>query len=90
MTALYVLPNQIDTEYPCATQPEVFFDNTDPVSVMEAKALCATCPVAIKCLEGALKRREPHGVWGGALLEYGQIVAYKRAPGRPRIGRLAG
>ena len=83
MTALYALPNQIDTEYPCAAAPEVFFDNLDPVSVMQAKALCGRCPVATACLTGAIERREPHGVWGGALLEYGQVVAYKRGPGRP-------
>lgn len=31
----------------------------------QAKALCCACPVQIQCLEGALARSEPAGVWGG-------------------------
>jgi WhiB family redox-sensing transcriptional regulator len=30
-----------------------------------AKALCSRCPVREPCLEFALARRDPHGVWGG-------------------------
>lgn len=30
-----------------------------------AKALCATCPVREPCLDGAIARNEPEGVWGG-------------------------
>lgn len=30
-----------------------------------AKALCARCPVQRECLDGALERDEPYGVWGG-------------------------
>jgi WhiB family redox-sensing transcriptional regulator len=30
-----------------------------------AKAICARCPVREPCLEFALARRDPHGVWGG-------------------------
>ena len=37
------------------------------------------------CLEGALSRQEPCGVWGGELFVEGQIVAAKRTVGRPRI-----
>ncbi len=33
--------------------------------VADAKAICASCPVATECLEYALEIREPHGVWGG-------------------------
>jgi WhiB family transcriptional regulator, redox-sensing transcriptional regulator len=32
---------------------------------VRAKAVCATCPVAIRCLEWALSIREPYGIWGG-------------------------
>jgi WhiB family redox-sensing transcriptional regulator len=50
----------------CAELPaEVFFigkgDDAGP-----AKAICATCPVARACLEGALERDEEFGIWGGA------------------------
>jgi WhiB family redox-sensing transcriptional regulator len=31
----------------------------------KAKAICATCPVRIECLEYAIRIREPHGIWGG-------------------------
>ena len=30
-----------------------------------AKAICATCPVRIECLDYAIEIREPHGIWGG-------------------------
>ena len=30
-----------------------------------AKAVCATCPVIIRCREHALAVHEPYGVWGG-------------------------
>jgi WhiB family transcriptional regulator, redox-sensing transcriptional regulator len=30
-----------------------------------AKAICATCPVRLECLEYAVRIREPHGIWGG-------------------------
>jgi hypothetical protein len=31
----------------------------------EAKAVCATCPVQVQCLEYALEVDDRHGVWGG-------------------------
>jgi WhiB family redox-sensing transcriptional regulator len=40
------------------------------------------------CLEGALSRQEPCGVWGGELFVEGQIVAAKRSVGRPRLNPL--
>jgi len=52
--------------------------------IARAKQICAVCPVIADCLEGALERREPWGVWGGELFERGQVVARKRRPGRPR------
>jgi WhiB family redox-sensing transcriptional regulator len=52
--------------------------------IARAKALCALCPVAGACLEGALVRREPWGVWGGQLFLNGRVLAQKRQRGRPR------
>ncbi len=37
----------------------------------------------LPCLEGAIDRREPWGVWGGQLLVNGKILATKRGRGRP-------
>jgi len=51
--------------------------------IARAKHICATCPVLIPCLEGALERREPWGVWGGQLFLNGRILAHKRRRGRP-------
>ena len=35
------------------------------------------------CLDSALARREPWGVWGGELFVHGKVVAQKRKRGRP-------
>lgn len=32
----------------------------------QAKAACRVCPVREACLEGAVERNEPAGIWGGA------------------------
>lgn len=45
----------------------------------KAKAICATCPVRIECLDWALTTHEPHGVWGGmSELERRQVLLGKR------------
>lgn len=51
--------------------------------IAAAKAICATCPVMIECLEGAIARHEPWGVWGGQMFVNGKILATKRRRGRP-------
>ena len=51
--------------------------------IARAKAICALCPMVEPCLEGALARREPWGVWGGQLFFNGKILAQKRKRGRP-------
>jgi WhiB family redox-sensing transcriptional regulator len=51
--------------------------------IAAAKAICAKCPVLAQCLEGALIRREPWGVWGGQLFLNGRVLATKRRRGRP-------
>jgi WhiB family redox-sensing transcriptional regulator len=61
---------------------DVFF-SPEPQDIARAKRLCLSCPALIPCLEGALERREPWGVWGGQLFVNGTIVATKRRRGRP-------
>ena len=59
-----------------------FSDKLDDIA--RAKAICAACPVQEPCLDGAIARREPWGVWGGQLFANGKILAFKRPRGRPR------
>jgi WhiB family redox-sensing transcriptional regulator len=70
-------------ELPCTDDPELFFAEA-PADVEAAKALCQGCRIRAACLEGALERREPWGVWGGELLLRGTVVPRKRPRGRPR------
>ena len=64
------------------TMLQLFFsEQLDDIA--RAKAICAKCPVAEACLEGALARREPWGVWGGQLFANGKVLAFKRKRGRP-------
>jgi len=51
--------------------------------IARAKAFCLGCPVREECLDAALTRREPWGVWGGELLANGKVLAQKRNRGRP-------
>jgi WhiB family redox-sensing transcriptional regulator len=61
---------------------ELFFsEQLDDIAA--AKAFCLGCPVKDPCLDGALQRREPWGVWGGELFVNGKVVAQKRKRGRP-------
>lgn len=73
-----------DVSLPCHTSdPELFFAE-DVMSISVAKSLCGGCPMKQACLEGALSRQEPCGVWGGELFVDGLAVAAKRGVGRPR------
>ena len=63
---------------------DLFFDEA-PARVALAKSLCAACPMKAACLEGAMSRQEPCGVWGGELFVEGRPVAVKRTVGRPRV-----
>jgi WhiB family transcriptional regulator, redox-sensing transcriptional regulator len=51
--------------------------------IARAKQICTLCPVQEACLECAIARREPWGVWGGQLFFNGKILAQKRKRGRP-------
>ena len=73
----------VGLDLPCTEDPELFFAEA-PADVEAAKALCQGCRIRVACLEGALERREPWGVWGGELLLRGTIVPRKRPRGRPR------
>ena len=73
-----------ETGLPCHHEdPELFFAES-PTDVELAKQVCVPCPLRSACLDAALERREPWGVWGGELVQQGVVVARKRGPGRPR------
>ena len=61
---------------------DLFFSE-DIGEIAAAKRVCAECPVLAECLEGALERREPWGVWGGQLFMNGKMLMVKRRRGRP-------
>ncbi len=67
---------------------ELFFSE-DLHDIARAKHLCTTCPVRRPCLQAALERHEPCGVWGGELFVNGRVLAHKRRRGRPPKHRPA-
>jgi len=58
--------------------PEIFFpgpyDKAEPGArwAQEARQVCAGCEVRARCLEGAIERGEPFGVWGGQVFDMGR------------------
>lgn len=48
----------------CRDDPDAMYPD-DKAGAINAKRICAACPVRTACLEDALSRREPYGVWGG-------------------------
>ncbi len=77
-------PIQTALTLPCRTgDADLWFADT-PAGLEQAKALCADCPIRRDCLEAALDRAEPWGVWGGEIFEHGVIIARKRPRGRPK------
>lgn len=62
---------------------EQLFFSEELQDIAAAKRMCADCPVIAPCLEGAVARSEPCGVWGGQLFLNGRVLANKRRRGRP-------
>ena len=56
---------------PCTDKTEMFFPEFGEVAekTREAKALCATCPMVLACLNQALKDNQQYGIWGGATVQ---------------------
>ncbi|MEY4371547.1 MAG: hypothetical protein RL219_316 [Actinomycetota bacterium] len=64
------------------TLTHLFFSE-DPLTIARAKVICSKCVVSAACLEAAVERAEPWGVWGGQQFVDGVPVAFKRPRGRP-------
>ena len=83
--ALHDAAAGVDEELlPCRVFDAELWFAESPADVEHAKALCIDCPVQALCLDGALERREPWGVWGGELFLQGVVIPRKRPRGRPR------
>ena len=83
--ALHDAAAGVDEELlPCRVNDAELWFAESPADVEHAKALCVDCPVQALCLDGALERREPWGVWGGELFLQGVVIPRKRPRGRPR------
>ena len=74
----------VDELLPCRVNDSDLWFAESPQDVEFAKALCKDCPVRALCLDSALERREPWGVWGGELFLQGVVIPRKRPRGRPR------
>lgn len=79
------LPTAADATLPCqeSQDGDLWFAERGE-DVERAKTMCRQCPIKRECLDGAIARREPWGVWGGEVFIDGVIVARKRGRGRPR------
>ncbi len=69
---------------PCQQQDPGLWFSSVPAELNLAKTYCRGCPNRQPCLEGALERGEPAGVWGGEIFDHGRTIAFKRPRGRPR------
>ena len=57
----------------------------------DAKAICATCPVAEQCLEYAVETHQPDGVWGGlTAIERHRLVRRRQRVAREERAREDG
>ncbi len=73
---------------PCRSHdPDLWFAEA-PAELERAKQLCTGCPVRAACLDRALSRQEPWGVWGGEIFDRGVVVPRKRPRGRPSKAAL--
>lgn len=76
------VPSRI--ELPCQTGDADLWFAEEPAELETAKALCRECPLRQPCLDEAVARAEPWGVWGGEIFDRGVVIARKRPRGRPR------
>lgn len=61
------------------------FFSDDFWDIIRAKAICQRCSDRSACLQGAIDREEPAGVWGGELIANGKVVVGLRPRGRPPV-----
>jgi WhiB family redox-sensing transcriptional regulator len=73
------IPYADETQALCAdpsVEPEWWFEDSEPGL---AQAICAECPLSVRCLEYAVNNNIEFGVWGGQTAdERQQSRKYKR------------
>jgi WhiB family redox-sensing transcriptional regulator len=74
-----------DGMLPCLREDMQLWFSEQPADLELAKAYCQPCPLRQPCLDGAVARREPHGVWGGEIFARGTITPRKAPRGRPPV-----
>jgi hypothetical protein len=57
----------------CAGCTALFFSDKASDQA-QAKEMCSKCPLVVRCLVKALRRKEPAGVWGGHTTEERQDI----------------
>jgi WhiB family redox-sensing transcriptional regulator len=86
---LDTVPSGGSDNLPCRSyhDPDLWFAES-PAELERAKQLCTDCPIRLACLDSALSRQEPWGVWGGEIFEHGVVIPRKRPRGRPSKAAL--
>ena len=64
--------------------PALFFPGPDQ-SAEPAKAICATCPVRVECLNAGLADPHEQGVWGGHTESERRRIRRRGGPGLPPV-----
>ncbi|WP_082058546.1 MULTISPECIES: WhiB family transcriptional regulator [Acidithrix] len=63
-------------------EPTLFFPvgvtGEAEVQIRSAKVVCARCPVAMQCLEFALRTNQEYGIWGGKDEEERRVIRRMR------------
>jgi WhiB family transcriptional regulator, redox-sensing transcriptional regulator len=82
--AALTMPKNWEEMARCRDEADVnLFFSEELQDIAAAKRICAECPVMAHCLQGAIERAEPAGVWGGQLFLNGRVLMVKRRRGRP-------
>ncbi|MFB7115183.1 WhiB family transcriptional regulator [Streptomyces sp. NPDC056291] len=61
--------------------PENWRSGPGKFDAITAKRVCCRCPVITPCLQGALERQEPVGIWGGLDPDERLVLMRRRARG---------
>lgn len=99
MALTWIRPDSLDsdswrTTASCrSVDPDLFFPvgTTGPAldHIAAAKAVCASCPAQLPCLEFALETNQDAGVWGGTSEEERRVLRRQRARQRRAAAALA-